>query len=352
MVTGAAESWYHEKESAWLYGAVAAAEPDLAKRALFVKLAAAAEAQAALWLASRPPDEQQAKPVFTPRLRARIVAQLVRRFGPNRLRRVLAAMKLRGLSVYSRVYSDPPVPASHAIPTSVADVGKRHSSAGGKLRAAVFGASDGLVSNASLVMGVAAAGSDLHSVQIAGTAGLLAGALSMAAGEYVSVRSQREFYEHQMALERKELAEYPEAEAEELALIYHARGIDMDEARRISAVLLSRPEQALDVLAREELGLNPDDLGSPYAAAGSSFAAFAAGATVPLVPFFVGASGNTAIYASAAVTALMLFAVGIALSLFTGTGALRGGLRMLLIGGGAGVAAWAVGKMLGASLVG
>ena len=114
-------------------------------------------------------------------------------------------------------------------------------------------------------------GSDLHSVQIAGTAGLLAGALSMAAGEYVSVRSQREFYEHQMDLERRELAEYPEAEAEELALIYNARGIDMDEARRISAMLLSRPEQALDVLAREELGLNPDDLGSPIAAAGSSF---------------------------------------------------------------------------------
>jgi len=155
-----------------------------------------------------------------------------------------------------------------------------------------------------------------------------------------------------MALERKELAEYPEAEAEELALIYHARGIDMDEARRISAVLLSRPEQALDVLAREELGLNPDDLGSPFAAAGSSFVAFAAGAAVPLVPFFVGASGNGAIYASAAVTALMLFAVGITLSLFTGKGALRGGLRMLLIGGGAGIAAWAVGKMLGASLLG
>jgi VIT1/CCC1 family predicted Fe2+/Mn2+ transporter len=232
----------------------------------------------------------------------------------------------------------------------VAEIGKRHSSAGGKLRAAVFGASDGLVSNASLVMGVAAAGSDLHSVQIAGAAGMIAGALSMAAGEYVSVRSQREFYEHQMDLERQELAEYPEAEAEELALIYHARGIDMDEARRISAVLLSRPEQALDVLAREELGLNPDDLGSPFGAAGSSFIAFAFGACLPLIPYFVGANGTVAIYASAGVTAFALFAVGIALSLFTGKGALRGGLRMVLIGGGAGVAAWAVGKVLGASL--
>jgi VIT1/CCC1 family predicted Fe2+/Mn2+ transporter len=269
--------------------------------------------------------------------------------GPRRLRRVLAAMKLRGLSVYSGQQA----PSTHAIPTSLADLGERHSAAGGgNLRAGVFGASDGLVSNAALVMGVAASGADLQAVQIAGTAGLLAGALSMAAGEYVSVRSQREFYEYQMALERDELAEYPDAEAEELALIYNARGIDMEESRRMSAALLSRPEQALDVLAREELGLNPEDLGSPLAAAGSSFLAFALGATIPLVPFFVGITGDTALYASAGVTALMLFAVGIALSLFTGHGALRGGLRMVLIGGGAGVAAWAVGKLLGASLLG
>lgn len=343
MATGAADSWYHEKESAWLYGAVAAAEPDPAKRALFIKLAAAAEDQATRWLATRP----ELKPEFTPALRARIVARLVRHLGPRRLRPVLAAMKLRGLSVYS----GPKVPAQHAMPTTVAEVGERHASAGGgNLRAAVFGASDGLVSNAALVMGVAAAGADLHNVQITGVAGLIAGALSMAAGEYVSVRSQREFYEYQMDLEREELAEYPDAEAEELALIYNARGIDMEEARRMSAALLSRPQQALDVLAREELGLNPDDLGSPLGAAGTSFLAFAFGATIPLIPFFVGANGTDAIYASAGLTAFMLFAVGIALSLFTGRGAFRGGLRMVLIGGGAGVAAWAVGKLLGASL--
>jgi len=340
-----AESWYHEKESAWLYGVVAQAEPDPRKRDLFLKLAAAAESQAACWQGTRPPGEKFPDE-YSPALRARIVAMLVRRLGPRRLLRVLSAMKLRGLSVYTC----PPSPAPHAIPTTVADIGKRHSSAGGKLRAAVFGASDGLVSNAALVMGVAAAGSDIHSVQIAGAAGLLAGALSMSAGEYVSVRSQREFYEHQMALERKELAEYPEAEAEELALIYNARGIDMDEARRISKVLLAKPEQALDVLAREELGLNPDDLGSPYGAAGSSFVAFAAGATVPLLPFFAGLNGTKAVYWSAGLTAVTLFAVGIALSLFTGKGAFRGGMRMLLIGGGAGVVAWGIGKLLGASI--
>jgi hypothetical protein len=176
MATGAADSWYHEKESAWLYGVVAAAEPDAARRALFVKLAATADTQAALWLANHP----EVQPVFSPSLRARIVARLVRRLGPQRLRPVLAAMKLRGLSVYS----GPKVPAQHAMPTTVADVGERHASVGGgNLRAAVFGASDGLVSNAALVMGVAASGAELQSVQITGIAGLLAGALSMAAGE-------------------------------------------------------------------------------------------------------------------------------------------------------------------------
>jgi VIT1/CCC1 family predicted Fe2+/Mn2+ transporter len=213
----------------------------------------------------------------------------------------------------------------------------------------VFGASDGLVSNASLVMGVAGAGVDSGALLLTGMAGLLAGALSMGAGEYVSVRSQREFYEHQIALERAELAEYPDAEAEELALIYNARGLDLEEARRVGRKLLANPEHALEVLAREELGLNPDDLGSPFGAAISSFFSFAVGASLPLLPFLFGAQGNHAIFASAAVTVGALFALGVALSLFTGHGALRGGLRQVLIGGGAGLAAWGIGRLLGAS---
>ena len=197
-------------------------------------------------------------------------------------------MKLRGLSVYSGSHA----PAPHPMPTTVAEVGKRHASAGGNLRAAVFGASDGLVSNAALVMGVAAAGSDLHSVQIAGTAGCSPARSPWPRANTCRCARSGSSTSTRWTLERKELAEYPEAEAEELALIYNARGIDIDEARRISAVLLSRPEQALDVLAREELGLNPDDLGSPLAAAGSSFLSFASGATIPLMPFFVGSGGH------------------------------------------------------------
>ncbi|HET7812198.1 MAG TPA: VIT1/CCC1 transporter family protein [Steroidobacteraceae bacterium] len=342
-MTGHADSWYHEKESAWLYGVVAAAEPDAARRALFLKLAAAAEEQAACWRRADPSISSE----FTPALRARVVARLLRRFQPRHLRPVLAAMKLRGLSVYS----GPRAPAVHDIPTSASEVGGRHSSVGGNsLRAAVFGASDGLVSNAALVMGVAAAGVASGSLLITGLAGLLAGALSMAAGEYVSVRSQREFYEYQIALEREELAEYPEAEIEELALIYNARGLEMEEARRVSRTLLANPEHALEVLAREELGLNPSDLGSPWTAALSSFGAFAVGAVLPVLPFLLGLPRDTAIYAAAGVTLLSLFALGVALSLFTGHSALRGGLRLMCIGGGAGLAAWAVGWLLGASV--
>jgi len=339
----AADSWYHEKESAWLYGAVAAVEPDPARRALFEKLATAAEGQAARWLEVDP----RLPGNFEPALRARVVARLLLHIQPRHLRPVLAAMKLRGLSVYAT----PRAPASHDIPTSASEVGGRHTSIGGNnLRAAVFGASDGLLSNAALVMGVAAAGVPQDSLLLTGTAGLLAGALSMAASEYVSVRSQREFYEHQIALERAELALFPEAEAEELALIYNARGLDMDEARRVSRALFANHEHALEVLAREELGLNPADLGSPLAAAAASFVSFGVGAAIPLLPFLAGLAGPQAIYGAAGITLSALFGIGVILSLFTGRGALRGGLRLALIGGGAGVAAWAVGKLLGASL--
>jgi VIT1/CCC1 family predicted Fe2+/Mn2+ transporter len=187
-------------------------------------------------------------------------------------------------------------------------------------------------------------------VLTAGVAGLLAGALSMAAGEYVSVRSQREMYEYQIALEREELAEYPDEEAEELALIYQARGVELEPAREVSRALLSNPQAALDVLAREELGLNPDDLGSPWQAAASSFIAFALGAAVPLVPFLSGLTGSPATGAAVAITLVALFGVGLGLSLFTGRDALRSALRMVLIGGGAGAVSYLVGHAVGVAI--
>jgi len=207
-----------------------------------------------------------------------------------------------------------------------------------------------LISNMSLVLGVAGAGAGGGYVLTAGAAGLLAGALSMAAGEYVSVRSQREMYEYQMALEREELREYPDEEAEELALIYQARGVDLEQARAVSRALLARPDQALDVLAREELGLNPEDLGSPWRAAISSFITFAIGAALPLAPFVARLAGTQAIVAAAALTGAALFAVGLGLSLFTGRDALRSAVRMVLIGGGAGTLSFLVGRALGVAI--
>ncbi len=334
------ESWTHEKESAWLYRVLAESEPVPEHRALFAKLAEISEAQAAVWTRNDPGPHP-----FEPSLRVRVVGALARRLGARRMRGVLAAMKVRGLSVLAG-----PAPA-HAMPRSIDDVGARHRSAksAGGLRAAVFGANDGLVSNASLMLGVAGATDETASILLTGVAGMLAGAFSMAAGEYVSVRSQRELYEQQIAAERKELAEYPEQEQAELALIYVARGLEPDEAKRVAARIFTDPEQALDALAREELGLDPGSLGSPSVAALASFAAFAAGALVPVAPFLL-ASGGTALSASIALTALALFAVGATISLFTGRSALYGGLRMLAIGGGAGLATWAIGSAFGVAL--
>ena len=343
-MSAAPDSWYHEKESAWLYSRVATAEPDPVRRAMFHQLGTAAEQQALRWQALEPMRSFR----FSPSLRARLVAAIVRQIGPRASRHALAAMKLRGLSVYTS--AAPPVAPGHLMPTSVNEVGQRHRGVGGgNLRATVFGVNDGLVSNASLVMGIAGANAEPGTVLMTGVAGLLAGALSMAAGEYVSVRSQRDMYEYQIALEREELAEYPEEEAEELALIYEARGLELEQARAMARTLLSRPEQALDVLAREELGLNPDDLGSPLGAAVFSFLAFAVGASLPLLPFFVRGLTHP-LWWTIGLTAVALAGIGLALSLFTGRGAWQGALRMLLIGGGAGVVSFLVGRLLGVAL--
>ncbi len=337
------ESWFEEKQSAWLYRAVAEAEQDVPKKMLFTTLADAAESQALLW-ERRIREKGDAVPVFHPSQRARLVRQLVRRLGPRALHSVLAAMKVRGVSVYG---ADT---IGHPMPVAAAEREGKHSSvSGGNLRAAVFGVNDGLVSNTSLIMGVAGASGDSKIILLSGVAGLLAGAFSMAAGEYVSMRSQRELFEYQIGLEREELEEYPDEEAEELALIYNARGLPLEEARRIAQDLMRDPEHALNTLAREELGLNPHDLGSPWGAALSSFLAFAAGGIVPLLPFLFGA-GKNALFVAAALAGAALFAVGALLSLFTGKRGWLSGMRMILIGGGAGMVTYLVGSFIGVSL--
>jgi len=341
----ALENWQEEKQSAWLYRVMAEVETDAVKRGLFTALGNAAESQAAIWQKQFALSSGETLP-FRPASRARVVAWLIRALGPRAIRPVLAAIKVRGISVYGGTAAI----SGHIMPTAVGQVGHRHRGvgSGGNLRAAVFGVNDGLVSNTSLIMGVAGATHDVAFILTSGVAGLLAGALSMAAGEYISMRSQREMYEYQIGLEREELTQYPEEEAEELALIYNARGMSMEDARAMAGKMIADPEHGLNALAREELGLNPDDLGSPWGAAIFSFLSFTGGALIPLVPFLLGL--HAAVTVSAVLAGVSLFGVGATLSLFTGRGAWRGGLRMVLMGGGAGLATYGLGTALGVGL--
>lgn len=340
-------SWVSEKEAEYLYGVLASGELDAAKKALFEQLSNEAQNQAAVWAASIDRLKGVVPQRFTPSPRTKLVAMLIRRLGVRQLLQVLAAMKVRGLSVYRSVTPG----LGHEMPVAITPENSRHRGvdSGGSLRAAVFGVNDGLVSNLSLILGVAGAASEPQTIVLAGIAGLLAGAFSMAAGEYISIRSQREMFEYQIGLEREELALYPAQEAEELALIYQARGVPLAAARSLTAKLLENPAHALDTLAREELGLNPDELGSPWGAAFSSFLAFTVGGIVPLLPLLF-ASKAWAVPLSAVFGVLGLFVVGATLSLFTGRQALRSGLRMVLIGGGAALVTFLVGKLMGVSL--
>jgi vacuolar iron transporter family protein len=226
-----------------------------------------------------------------------------------------------------------------------------HRAAGqsGTLRAAVFGINDGLVSNLALVMGFAGATTQNELIVLAGVAGLLAGAFSMAAGEYVSMRSQRELFERQIDLEREELRFMPDKERKELAALYRAKGLSQDEADMIAARLMEDPEHALDTKIREELGLDPDELGSPWGAALFSFLAFGLGALVPLAPFlFTEGVGAIAISVALALTAL--FIVGALVSLLTGRSLLFSGFRQVAIGGAAALVTYIVGSIIGVSV--
>jgi VIT1/CCC1 family predicted Fe2+/Mn2+ transporter len=220
----------------------------------------------------------------------------------------------------------------------------------GALRAAIFGVNDGLVSNLSLIFGVAGAGVDNDVVILAGVAGLLAGAFSMAAGEYISVKVQREVFERLIHLEAHEIGSDPDAERAELADLYARKGIPRDLAERLATELMRDPEVALDTHAREELGLDPQEgLGSPLAAAGSSFAMFAVGALVPLIPFLV-TTGTPAVVGSAVLSGVALFTVGAAMSILTGRSAVLSGLRMLAVGGAAATITYLIGTLLGVSV--
>lgn len=216
----------------------------------------------------------------------------------------------------------------------------------GGYRAAVFGVSDGLVSNVALILGVAGASSGQELVRIAGLAGLIAGAVSMAAGEYISMQAQRELLERELEMERREHLRNPEHEVEELAEIYESRGMDPDTAREMATNIMDDPEKALEVHAREEMGIDPNELGNPVFAAGSSFVAFGIGAVLPLLPWFF-TGGNGAIVGSILLGVVGAVLVGGALALATNRSIVRGSLRQLAIAAAAAAITFGIGSAVG-----
>jgi VIT1/CCC1 family predicted Fe2+/Mn2+ transporter len=219
----------------------------------------------------------------------------------------------------------------------------------GALRAGVFGVSDGLVSNTALVMGFAGSGASRTVALLAGVAGLLAGAFSMAAGEYISVSSQREMYQREIELERAELEERPDEERSELVLIYRAKGLSRPVAEQLADTIMADREVALDTLAREELGLDPGQLGSPWVAAGSSLLAFAIGAFVVVVPYLAG-SGTAALVTAIGLALAAMFGVGAVIGALNGRPAVRMGLRQLFAGALAAAVTYGAGHLIGTSV--
>lgn len=335
-------SWLEEKRSVYLYQIMAAKEQDTQRKELFLSLARAAEEQAGVWEKTLLTAEQNLPNSYHPDLRTRLVGFLIQSLGVQRLRSVLPAMKIRGMSVYNQ-FEGISEQLSH---TAAHEQKHRGVKSGNNLRAAVFGINDGLLSNVSLILGMAGASASASVVTIAGIAGLLAGAFSMAAGEYISVRSQRELFEYQIGLEAKELQLYPEEEANELAVIYQARGLPVGEAKKWASLLIAQPDKALETLAREELGLNPSELASPWAAAGASFVSFCLGATIPLLPYLFG-NYRWNLWVTIGLTGVCLFTIGAILSLFTNRSASYSGMRMLCIGLLAGLITYGIGHVLG-----
>ncbi len=364
------ENLQGEVDGASLYRALADVETDPKLAEVYRRLAAVEESHARYW------EKELARlgariPGLRPGFRTRALAFLARRFGPAFVLPVINTLEQSDSGGYDKQPEAvagglPQAERSHARLLSaianprtgleggtIARLEGRHRAMGGNsLRAAVLGANDGLVSNLSLVMGVAGAEASNASILLTGLAGLVAGACSMAMGEWLSVNSSRELYQKQIATEAMELEEVPEEEKEELVLIYQAKGLSEAEARALANQLLSDKSTALDTLVREELGIDPKELGgSAWGAAGVSFLLFSFGAIFPVAPYFL-LEGASALLASLGLSGLALAGIGAGTSLFTGRGALFSAFRQLAIGFAAAGVTYGIGHLVGVSLAG
>ena len=356
-----------EVDSASLYRALAAAEPDPQVSRIYGRLAAIEEAHAEFWRANLKRLGARV-PRLAPGWRTRALAWLARRFGPAFVLPTINVLEDADSASYDHQPEavDRGLPAaerSHArvlgalagrgglAGAAIAQLEGRHRAMGGNaLRAAVLGANDGLVSNLSLVMGMAGATGSERTILLTGLAGLVAGACSMAMGEWLSVNSARELYQHQVANEAAELEQLPEEELEELVLIYQAKGLSEAEARALAERLLADKDKALDTLVREELGLDPKELGgSATAAAAWSFGLFALGAVVPVAPFFF-LTGPAATVTSLAASVAALALIGSGTSLFTGRSAVFSAARQVIVGALAAAVTYGLGSLAGVVL--
>lgn len=349
-----------------IYRLVAQAEKDPQRRKIFEELSAVEERHANVWREKL--REAGVEPrEHGPSVKIRLLGLAARVFGVRSVLTIIRSMEAGAYGAYmaqdETAQALAPDEREHRLTMSRMQRGRDKEPAeaiiererwhktggGGTLRASIFGVSDGLVSNTSLVMGFAGATTNSSTIVLAGVAGLLAGAFSMAAGEYVSMRAQRELFERQIELERSELESMPEEEARELSLIYQAKGFPKEEADATAARLMQNPQIALDTLVREELGLDPSELGSPWGASGGSFVAFAFGAVVPVVPFLFGSASVAVIALSSVLAGIALFGVGAGVSLFTGRSAVYSGVRQVALGAAAAVVTFAIGSLIGAS---
>ncbi len=363
------ENFIEEINAAYLYRVAADVEEDSTIAGVYGRLAETEDRHADLWEKTLREAGEEV-PGRRADLRSRILGWLAKRMGSWVLAQVMATTEMSTRTMYDRQpeaagTSLPADERSHAVMLDalrreatggvrggvLARLESRHKAVrGNALRAAVLGANDGLVSNTSLVMGVAGAAFSATAVLLSGLAGLLAGAISMALGEWLSVQSSRELHQSQIRVEREEIIAMPEEEAEELALIYQAKGMSQEEAERAAKDVMDDPDAFLDTKVREELGIDPEELGgSAWEAATASFFLFAVGAIVPVVPFFF-LTGASAVLLSLGLAGVGLFLLGATTALITGTGFLRTGLRSLVLGLLAAGVTYGIGSLLGTAV--
>lgn len=355
-----------EVDGLFIYERLAEAETDESLKDVYRRLALTEVRHLDLWRAQlREAGEDDTPP--KPSNRARILMWIAARFGVDIVLPIIKSFERGATDMYSghEIAEREGLPkdeSSHArvfdalsrgnrrgVPGStIGRIETRHRALGGgnALRAAVLGANDGLVSNLALVAGVAGASPGRDTIVLVGLAGLLAGASSMALGEWISVTSSREAAEAQIESEREELRLDPQSERDELALIYQAKGLPQREAEALADILLKDPEHALDTLVREELGISPEDLGSPWTAATASFVLFAVGAAIPVTPFLIG-EGRGFVIASGVASALALFILGAGITLLTGRSPWWSGFRQVALGVAAAAVTFAAGSLIG-----